>query len=219
MSSTGHCFDIGIATRAALARFERSREPYCGSADPRTAGNGSIMRLAPCRSSSPATRCRRSNARPRARARRMPRRRRWMAAAISARSWSERLRASRRRSCCSRTGRRSVGYWDEHPLARGGGGRCRFVRAARAAGDPRERLCRPLARGGALGAAPDGLVQGWCAAAVNLGEDADTTGAVYGQLAGALYGAEAIPVEWRERLALRELIERLSDRLQEAASS
>ena len=56
-------------------------------------------------------------------------------------------------------------------------------------------------------------------AAVNLGDDADTTGAVYGQLAGACYGAEAIPAEWRERLALRGLIERLADRLQEAASS
>ena len=29
--------------------------------------------------------------------------------------------------------------------------------------------------------------------AVNLGDDADTTGAVYGQLAGALYGVEGIP--------------------------
>jgi ADP-ribosylglycohydrolase len=37
-------------------------------------------------------------------------------------------------------------------------------------------------------------------AAVNLGGDADTTGAVYGQLAGAYYGAEAIPSHWRERI-------------------
>jgi ADP-ribosyl-[dinitrogen reductase] hydrolase len=29
--------------------------------------------------------------------------------------------------------------------------------------------------------------------AVNLGDDADTTGAVYGQLAGAFYGEKAIP--------------------------
>jgi ADP-ribosylglycohydrolase len=39
--------------------------------------------------------------------------------------------------------------------------------------------------------------------AVNLGEDADTTGAVYGQLAGAYYGVDAIPAEWRTRLARR----------------
>ena len=42
--------------------------------------------------------------------------------------------------------------------------------------------------------------------AVNLGDDADTTGAIYGQLAGAFYGVDAIPRDWIERLALRELI-------------
>jgi hypothetical protein len=44
---------------------------------------------------------------------------------------------------------------------------------------------------------------------VNLGEDADMTGAVYGQLAGAVYGEFGIPLRWRERLALREVIEGL----------
>ena len=36
---------------------------------------------------------------------------------------------------------------------------------------------------------------------VNLGEDADTTGAVYGQIAGAFYGEDGIPAEWRAKLA------------------
>lgn len=49
--------------------------------------------------------------------------------------------------------------------------------------------------------------------AVNLGDDADTTGAVYGQLAGAYYGEEGIPAEWRAKLALRETIESLAERL------
>jgi ADP-ribosyl-[dinitrogen reductase] hydrolase len=35
---------------------------------------------------------------------------------------------------------------------------------------------------------------------VNRGGDADTTGALAGQLAGALYGAEAIPARWLKRL-------------------
>jgi len=35
---------------------------------------------------------------------------------------------------------------------------------------------------------------------VNRGEDADTTGAIVGMLAGALYGAEAIPKRWRDKL-------------------
>jgi ADP-ribosylglycohydrolase len=42
---------------------------------------------------------------------------------------------------------------------------------------------------------------------VNLGDDADTTGAIYGQLAGAYYGVTAIPQDWIGRLALREYID------------
>ena len=41
-------------------------------------------------------------------------------------------------------------------------------------------------------------------AAVNLGDDADTTGAIYGQLAGAHYGLEDIPEPWLARTALRD---------------
>jgi ADP-ribosylglycohydrolase len=47
LSSTGVCFDIGNTTRAALHRFERTHEAWCGSTNPNAAGNGSIMRLAP----------------------------------------------------------------------------------------------------------------------------------------------------------------------------
>ena len=50
-------------------------------------------------------------------------------------------------------------------------------------------------------------------AAVNLGNDADTTGAVYGQLAGAYYGVEAIPSVWRAKLAMREKIKGLAEQL------
>jgi ADP-ribosylglycohydrolase len=44
--------------------------------------------------------------------------------------------------------------------------------------------------------------------AVNLGDDADTTGAVCGQLAGAYWGESGIPMEWRRELAGQDLIER-----------
>jgi ADP-ribosyl-[dinitrogen reductase] hydrolase len=47
LSSTGACFDIGGTVRAALSQFERTGEPLCGDPDPQTAGNGSLMRLAP----------------------------------------------------------------------------------------------------------------------------------------------------------------------------
>lgn len=41
---------------------------------------------------------------------------------------------------------------------------------------------------------------------VNLGNDADTTGAVYGQLAGAFYGFSSIPEKWEQKLTKRDLI-------------
>src|SRR5580700_5935523 len=41
------CFDIGIITNAALNRWLRDKDPYAGSVDPGSAGNGSLMRLAP----------------------------------------------------------------------------------------------------------------------------------------------------------------------------
>ena len=43
-------------------------------------------------------------------------------------------------------------------------------------------------------------------AAVNLGDDADTTGAIYGQLAGAYYGLAGIPERWRSTIALQDRI-------------
>jgi ADP-ribosylglycohydrolase len=52
-----------------------------------------------------------------------------------------------------------------------------------------------------------------CLLAANLGDDADTTAAIYGQVAGAFYGVESIPADWREKLALREVIEGLAVKL------
>jgi ADP-ribosylglycohydrolase len=50
-------------------------------------------------------------------------------------------------------------------------------------------------------------------AAVNLGDDTDTTGAVAGGLAGLAYGEAAIPAEWLAVLARRSDIEDLAARL------
>jgi ADP-ribosyl-[dinitrogen reductase] hydrolase len=41
---------------------------------------------------------------------------------------------------------------------------------------------------------------------VNLGDDADTTGAVYGQIAGAYYGITEIPQPWLDKIAMGECI-------------
>ena len=55
--------------------------------------------------------------------------------------------------------------------------------------------------------------EGGCLMAVNLGEDADTTGAIYGQIAGAYYGEQGIPAPWRRRLWDAERISMLADQL------
>lgn len=46
-SVTGKCFDIGGATRQALKDFKKTGEAYAGSKDKYSSGNGSLMRLAP----------------------------------------------------------------------------------------------------------------------------------------------------------------------------
>ena len=44
-------------------------------------------------------------------------------------------------------------------------------------------------------------------AAVNLGDDTDTTAAVAGALAGTIYGAWSIPDEWLDALREKDLID------------
>ena len=50
-SLTGTCFDIGNTTRTAIASFRLHGPEHSGEAGPNSAGNGSIMRLAPVSSS------------------------------------------------------------------------------------------------------------------------------------------------------------------------
>jgi ADP-ribosylglycohydrolase len=52
---------------------------------------------------------------------------------------------------------------------------------------------------------------------VNRGGDADIHGAIFGQLAGALYGIEAVPKAWRRTLLRRDLVTQTADRLLVAA--
>jgi ADP-ribosyl-[dinitrogen reductase] hydrolase len=219
LSSTGHCFDIGSATRDALARFERTREPYCGSEEPNTAGNGSIMRLAPVPlffATDPLEAIERSgdSSRTTHAAPAAVDACRYLGALLVGAvagvpkgellepNWSPIRRYWEERSLLPEVAEVAAGSFvrREPPAIRGSGYVVRSLDAALWA------LYRTDSfRAGAL-------------AAVNLGEDADTTGAVYGQLGGALYGADAIPAEWRAKLALRETIERLADGLRESAA-
>jgi ADP-ribosylglycohydrolase len=48
--------------------------------------------------------------------------------------------------------------------------------------------------------------------AVNLGEDTDTVAAIAGSLAGALYGVDAIPASWMDKLRKKEYIEEMCNK-------
>lgn len=55
--------------------------------------------------------------------------------------------------------------------------------------------------------------------ATNLGNDADTTAAICGQLAGAYYGLVGIPHPWLEKLTWREQLLDLADQLYQAPTT
>ena len=214
LSSTGACFDIGNATAAALGRFARTREPFSGSTDPQSAGNGAIMRLAPvplafAPAPREAIRLAGESSRTTHGAATTIDGCRYLAAlligAVNGRT-KEALLAPRYSPV--------PGLWEKLPL--------HPEIDAVAAGSFRAKE-PPAIRGGGYVVASleaalwafdrsDSFADG-CLLAVNLGDDADTTAAVYGQLAGAYYGEAGIPAQWRARLALRETIEGFADRL------
>jgi ADP-ribosyl-[dinitrogen reductase] hydrolase len=214
LSSTGKCFDIGNTVRAALSRFERTHEPYCGSTDPRSAGNGSIMRLAPVPlfyASNPreaieraADSSRTTHAAPEA----VDACRYLSALIVGA------IQGASKEDILSDHFDAGTGAWQQQPLAPG--------IAEIASGSFKRREPPEIVGSGyvvkSLEAAlwafhhSDSFKDG-ALLTVNLGDDADTTGAVYGQLAGAYFGDEDIKEEWGEKLAMREFVEHLAEAL------
>src|SRR5690606_16357936 len=111
------------------------------------------------------------------------------------------------------------GYWEAHPLVpevaevAGGSFRRREPPEIQGSGYSVRSLEAALWAFNRTGDFRSGALQ-----AVNLGDDADTTGAVFGQIAGAFYGEQTIPAEWRERLAMADLIDELTGALAEGAT-
>jgi ADP-ribosylglycohydrolase len=107
-----------------------------------------------------------------------------------------------------------LGYWESHPLAeeveRIAEGSYRTKNPPEIVGSGYVVECLEAA----LWAfhTTDSFEEG-CLRAVNLGDDADTTAAVYGQLAGAYYGVRSIPLAWRRKLAKPDLIDRYATEL------
>ncbi len=199
-SCTGTCFDIGVTTREALERFERSGDPFAGSTDERKAGNGSLMRLAPV-----ALFCLDNEAEAIRIAREQSRLTHAAPQCISACDYFVQLLRS---TMLGGGHPLELGRWSGHPdieaakTAYWGGRERRFIRSG---GYVAETLEGALWAVGSSATFEDALIS-----AVNLGNDADTVGAVTGALAGAKYGASSIPQRWLKPLAWREELEALA---------
>ena len=216
MSSTGNCFDIGGTVNAALSRYASDGDPYAGSTDERSAGNGSLMRLAPI----PMYQVHDAG------------RAKELAAQMSKTTHA----ATEAVDCCRYFAGLLVGalrgdskelllsdlyspvynYWLFQHVAL-----TRRVDAI-ARGVYKTKQARELPATGYVIDTMEAALWAFhrsssfregALLAVNLGNDAGATAAVHGQLAGAHYGVEGIPAEWLEKLARRELIEDLARRL------
>ena len=218
LSSNGRCFDIGVTVASALRRFEETGEPYAGSTDPHSAGNGSLMRLAPAVMFHAAD--------PRAaveRAGDSSRTTHGAATAVDACRYLAgmilgALGGAAKDELLAPRYSPVLGLWEERPLAPevdevAAGS---FLRREPPEIEGTGYVVRSLEAALWAFARSASFREGALLAA-NLGDDADTTAAVYGQLAGAHYGEGGIPAEWRSKLALLRTIEELADRLHDAA--
>ena len=220
LSSNGRCFDIGITTAASLSRFESTHEPYPGSTAQNTAGNGSLMRLAPVPMfyarhpqmaiEKSADSSRTTHANPKT---------------VDACYYFSALLLGALHGQPKEALLAPINEWHflepetkallsnlapeiveitngsfkqkQPPEIQGSGYVVRGLEASLWA-----FFHSTSFRDGVLLAA-------------NLGDDADTTSAIYGQLAGAYYGESNIPLEWRTKLAKHDLIVGFADKLWE----
>ncbi len=223
LASNGVCFDTGFTTSDALRRFEETHEPYPGSTSPYAAGSGSLMRLAPvamfyarqpevsfarCGDSSRTTHA--------------------CTQAVDACQYYGML------IVLALNGQpKEVILSAPHEWGIGD--------ALKAELEMLDPAILEVARGSFKTRQPPEIegsgyvVKGMEAAlwaffhsetfregallAANLGDDADTTAAIYGQLAGGYYGDEGIPEAWRNKLALRDTIIGFADRIFERVNS
>ena len=204
MSSTGKCFDIGQTVSRSLARYIRSDEPFSGSTHPNHAGNGSIMRLAPVplyffpdieQAEHYASESSRTT--------------------HGAEECIDACRLFARMIC-----RALAGMTKEEILHDDGRYTARIAEIA--AGTYRDKSEDEIRGSGYVVESLEAALWSFFTTqsfesailkAVNLGDDADTTAAVCGQIAGAFYGEGSIPEHWLDRLYMRDDIGRMAEEL------
>jgi ADP-ribosyl-[dinitrogen reductase] hydrolase len=207
LSSTGKCFDIGGTVQRALNEYKRTGNPFSGSTDQKSAGNGCLMRLAPIPMAY----------------------HNHMGDAIGAAELSSMLTHGPE-ECVQASGLFAAMLWG----AINGASKEAILSCQYGAGKASPRMKSILAGEykdkSSSEIKGDGYVMNsfeaalWCfystrdfrsaiLMAANLGDDADTTAAITGQLAGAYYGLESIPSSWRYKLAMGGVILIMSDQL------
>ncbi|WP_261858269.1 ADP-ribosylglycohydrolase family protein [Photobacterium sanguinicancri] len=212
-SCTGECFDIGLTVSHALTNFEVNGKPNAGSTAPRSAGNGSIMRLAPIvifyshiKGYSLQETIN-------------------YAALSSLPTHGEQRAVEACRMLAQLLSQLFVGegskqeflnqLLESFPVCNTQTKEVNELRHAIAVATQSTTTRQDIFGRGYVVDSLQAAI--WCFVqsntfkegallAANLGDDADTTGAVYGQIAGAYYGAEAIPNEWLDKLYWREKI-------------
>jgi ADP-ribosyl-[dinitrogen reductase] hydrolase len=214
LSSREAAFGMGGTVWDSLERFKLTGKPYCGVDDPYTAGNGCIMRLAP-----------------------VPMFYAGKPLEAIERSEESSLTTHGARTCrdaCRYFGALLVGalkgdnkeallfdhyspitgYWKDHSLGpeideiAGGSFKHKNPPEIVGSGYVVKSLEAALWAFHQSGSFREGALL-----AVNLGDDADTTGAVYGQIAGAYYGYGEIPKDWIQKISRRDLIESSADQI------
>ena len=209
MSSNGHCFDIGTQTSSGLYDYERTGEPYRAETSSRNSGNGSLMRLAPV---------------PMAFSDNIK-----LAGELSADSSRTTHSSLECQEACGTYGQLIAGAINgstKEELFAFAKELANTVTSSEIAevlnGSYQTKTRDQISSSGyvvdSLEAAlwafanSDDFEQG-ALLAVNLADDADTVGAIYGQLAGAYYGKSGIPERWIEKLHAAGMIENLAKQI------
>ncbi len=205
LSSNGRCFDIGNTVARALDHFSKTRDPYADPLIPCLLAMAQLCAWLPCPFSSPTILRRRLKCLARALEQHTGQGLAWMPAVIFGGLIVGAVGGASKEALLSPYYCPVKGYWDKSPLVSeiaeiaAGSFKKRNPPDIRGTGYVVQSLEAALWAFYSSESFREGLLL-----AVNLGDDADTTGAVYGQIAGAYYGEEGIPASWRSKLARRE---------------
>ena len=214
MSSTGECFDIGITTKRSLLDFEETGKPYRNENLTSRASNGALMRLAPvpmafCNQPEAGVENSGNSARTTHNMIECVDTCRYLGALIIGA-----LNGEDKETLLSPLYAPEPNLWIKNPLTD-------TVKEVVSGSFTKKQPPEIVASSGAVNCFEAALwafynstsFEEGCLMSANLGDDSDTTAAIYGQLAGAYYGMGSIPGKWLDVLAEKDLLVSMSEDL------